>query len=627
MENFRKKIISWGAKLLLGLLIISFALWGIGDYTMGGKDGDEIVAQVGDQTISGRDLKFRVNNSVDRMRKIFGEKVSSEQLMAMGVIDQTLENLIEESLFTQYSQKLGLIISDEILGTEIRTDKQFLDSSGKFHRDKFRQLINRLGYNEKTFMELYRKELIQRQLLSTINFAEVKPKQLLNDLVQHRGERRTAHIFKINHQSMRITNRPTKQVIDDFYKKNEKRFISPEYRSLTLLTLTPTQIAGEIDILDTAISQEYEDRVLEFSTTETRSIQQIIVPKQEQAKEIIKSLNKGISFLETGKKIGEMDASQINLGEFTKSQLPIKIIAEKAFSLSLKTFSEPIKTSLGWHVIKIDKITPASVIPLSQVKNKIRKEMQLDKATDALVGLANKLEDELGSGATIQEAANTLNLQTVKLIKSDRLGLDDSGKPIKILQTKPEILETAFNTAQNQNSPLTDYDDSSFFILHVNEIFPPKLRPLKIIRKDVIKTWEKEQRESNAAELANKLSSLNKKIKTTKFVTSLGQTKPLTREGKGLDIAIPGDLISKIFNAKTKETVWTGGEEQTYMATVEKILPINPSNNAELIANIENELQENIRRDLREQFANAIRTKFDVTINKKPIEKMFYQSQ
>ena len=53
MENFRKKIISWGAKLLLGLLIISFALWGIGDYTMGGKDGDEIIAQVGDQTISG----------------------------------------------------------------------------------------------------------------------------------------------------------------------------------------------------------------------------------------------------------------------------------------------------------------------------------------------------------------------------------------------------------------------------------------------------------------------------------------------------------------------------------------------------------------------------------------------
>jgi len=218
MENFRKKIISWGAKLLLGLLIISFALWGIGDYTMGGKDSDEIIAQVGDHTISGRDLKFRVNNSVDRMRKIFGEKVSSEQLMAMGVIDQTLDNLIEESLFTQYAQKLGLVISDEILGTEIRTDKQFLDSSGKFHRDKFRQLINRLGYNEKTFMELYRKELIQRQLLSTINFAEVKPKQLLNDLAQHRGERRIAQIFKINHQSMRITNRPTKQVIGDFYK-------------------------------------------------------------------------------------------------------------------------------------------------------------------------------------------------------------------------------------------------------------------------------------------------------------------------------------------------------------------------------------------------------------------------
>ena len=627
MENFRKKILSWGAKLLLGLLIISFALWGIGDYTMGGKDENEIIAQVGDQKISGSDLKFRVNNSIDRMRTLFGEKVSTEQLMAMGVIDQTLDSLIEESLFTQYSQKLGLIISDDILGAEIKTDKQFLDSSGKFHRDKFRQLINRLGYNEKTFMELYRKELIQRQLLSAINFALVKPKQLLNDLVQHRGEKRIAQIFKINHQSMRIANRPTKEVIGDFYKNNEKKFISPEYRSLTLLTLTPKQIVDEIDILDTAITQEYEDRISEFSTTEIRSIQQIIVPKQEQAKEIIASLNKGISFLETGKKIGKMDKNQINLGKFTKSQLPIKIIAEQAFSLSLNTFSKPIKTSLGWHVVKIDKIIPASVIPLSKVKSKIRKEMQLDKATDALVGLANKLEDELGSGATIKEAANTLNLQTVKFIKSDRLGLDDLGKPIKILQTRPEILETAFNTPQNQNSPLTDYDDSSFFILHINEIFPPKLRPLKIIRKDVVKTWEKEQKEKNAAKLASKLSSSNKKIKATKFVTSLGQTKPLKRDGQGLDIAVPGDLISKIFSAKPTETVWTKGEKHTYLATVEKILPTNALNDKELVVNIGNQLQENIRRDLREQFANAIRAKLEVTINKKPIEKMFYQSQ
>ena len=174
---------------------------------------------------------------------------------------------------------------------------------------------------------------------------------------------------------------------------------------------------------------------------------------------------------------------------------------------------------------------------------------------------------------------------------------------------------------------MTDYDDSSFFILHVNEIFLPKLRPLKIIRKDAVKTWEKEQKENNAAKLANKLSSSNKKIKTTKFVTSLGQTKPLKRDGQGLDIALPGDLISKIFSAKPKETVWTKGEKHTYMATIEKILPTNYSNNKELIVNTENELQENIRRDLREQFANAIRAKLDVTINKKPIEKMFYQSQ
>ena len=73
--------------------------------------------------------------------------------------------------------------------------------------------------------------------------------------------------------------------------------------------------------------------------------------------------------------------------------------------------------------------------------------------------------------------------------------------------------------------------------------------------------------------------------------------------------------------------MWTKGEKQTYMATVEKIIPTNSSNNKELIVNVENQLQENIKRDLREQFVNAIRAKLDVTVNKKPIEKMFYQDQ
>ena len=164
LGNLREKILSWGAKILLGLLIVSFALWGIGDYTTGNLGKDETVATIGEREISSRELKTQVDLSILRMRQVLGQELTNEQAISLGIVDQTLKGIVQETLLSEGAGEAGLMVGDESLGIAIRNDRQFKNRDGRFDRSIFQQALNRSGLNENSFAELYRKELLQEQL-------------------------------------------------------------------------------------------------------------------------------------------------------------------------------------------------------------------------------------------------------------------------------------------------------------------------------------------------------------------------------------------------------------------------------------------------------------------------------
>ena len=99
LSNLREKILSWGAKILFALLIISFGLWGVGDYITGGGDRNEAVAEVGNRQITSRELKSQIKKALARFREIMGQNFTDEQARSLGIVDQTLNSMIRENLF------------------------------------------------------------------------------------------------------------------------------------------------------------------------------------------------------------------------------------------------------------------------------------------------------------------------------------------------------------------------------------------------------------------------------------------------------------------------------------------------------------------------------------------------
>ena len=178
-----------------------------------------------------------------------------------------------------------------------------------------------------------------------------------------------------------------------------------------------------------------------------------------------------------------------------------------------------------------------------------------EEALEVIFAQVNKLEDVLGSGGTLNDAATELGLTLHKVDLLDKVGHDNKDKAVANLPGTP-FLKTVFETAEGQESLVTETGDSGFFVLSVDSIVKPALRPLTDVRAEVIDDWQADQRWKAARDRAKKaIDQLNKGGKIADLAKKNGwkheQTKPFSRNGDGASPDMPPALVSDLFAAKS----------------------------------------------------------------------------
>jgi peptidyl-prolyl cis-trans isomerase D len=336
----------------------------------------------------------------------------------------------------------------------------------------------------------------------------------------------------------------------------------------------------------------------------------------------------GNDFIEVAKEVTNFDQEALELGDLTRGELTIKELGDAAFSLDVGNYTVPIRSSLGWHILRVTNITPATKKALGEVRNGLKRSIQLDLAADSLITLSNQIEDELGAGASIRDAAARLNLRVENIPAIDNQGLNELGKAIDGISDQKEILNAVFATSEGEDSDLNDYGSSNFFILHVEKVTKPTLRPLDKIINDVRMAWKHDHRaeeaENKAKNLVNELNNgISPKILASKLKVDLLSTRPFTRSGEGLKRELPRELISKVFASKVRSSVLAAGNGVHLVAFVsEKRHPIT-ANRSKLAEAIRVQLSENFLGDLKKQLAEALRKRLGVTINRENIKQIF----
>ena len=412
LNSFNSFIKGFAAKILLVLLVLSFAVWGVGDMVRTGGATKEL-ASVGKVDISMNEFQRSLDREKQNMQRALGAQYKPELLKSMQLPQQVLQGLIQRSLLLQEASALGIRPSDADIASNIHNNPAFHDDKGHFDKDMFKTRLKSSNLTEKAYVEQLRNQMALELLMGSVSGHAMVHSKAVETLFLSRSQQRNFALY-IMDESLVVAPEPKKEDIEAFYKSNESLFSAPEYRTLSYVRFTSADLP-EAKLSKEDIAKVYEERLDEFRLEERRTIQQLLFSSEEKAKEAHAMAKAGKSFKDIAKEKHPSNENALSLGAIPRSGL-FDEAASIVFAMKKDEVSDPIKSPFGWHIFRVDAITPPGVKPLEEVRAGLEKDLNQTHQDDAINRMANSLEDALAGGATLADVANERTSRVLKRI-------------------------------------------------------------------------------------------------------------------------------------------------------------------------------------------------------------------
>jgi peptidyl-prolyl cis-trans isomerase D len=508
LRGLRKASSNWLGKAVMaavvGFLVISFAIWGIGDIFRG--FGRSTVAKIGRTEITVEQFRTLYNDRLQQYSRQLGRPISADQARAAGLDRVVIGQIFSEILLDERARELGLALSDSEVVKLITNDPAFRGPNGQFDRFRFEQTIRNAGYTEARFVAEQRRQMLRRELAGTIASGLSAPKALVEALNRYQNEQRSIEYVLLDRALAGEIPSPPPEALAKYFEDRKILFRTPEYRKLVLVSLIPSEQARWIEISDADLKRAYEERRTRYVTPERRHIMQIDFPNAEAASAAAERIAKGTSFAEIAKELGKSE-KDIDLGAVPKSAMIDRPVADAAFALKEGEVSAPVQGRFGTVLVQVLKIEPEQVRPLEQVAGELKQELATARAKSEIFDVYNKIEDARAEGKSLEEAAANLKLEA-RTIEVDRSGRDPAGTPVKLPDAQ-RLLAGAFTTDIGvERDPLQFQDGYIWY--EVTGISPSRERSLDEVKDQVEARWRDQE---IATRLDAKATAIMEKLK------------------------------------------------------------------------------------------------------------------
>lgn len=621
LEVFRQASKSWIAKVLFGLLIISFAIWGIGDMVrVGVSNAPAVVA--GDVEVSADEVVETYRRELQRLQRTFGSQFTEEQARQMGLLERTLDNVVARALLDQAANDLDMTAPTDVVSRQIAANPAFQNQLGQFDPNLFRQAIGAAGFTEARFLATARDDLKRGHYLAALTEGVTAPAPLAAPLFAFRAERRVADTVEFGADKMPVPPAPPESDLKQYWQANQNRFMAPEYRALAAVLLRPADVAADMKIDEQAIADAYAQRQAEFVQHEERTVRQLLLQDQQTAQQAVELIQKNVDFAEAAK---QLDHPVLDLGSIDRQALEAisPELAQAVFSVPAGAITQPVQTPLGWHVAQVTEIQPGKERPLAEVREQLIQDIVRERSIDLLYELANKVEDTLAGGASLEEAAQKLNLTLVKA-EVDARGIDKQGQPVAELPTSEKFLGTVFSTPSGSETSMTELENGGFFLARVDGVTPPAARPFETVKDEVLKAWQAEQQQAAAKLQAEQaLAKLQAGEPAEAVAQQLGGeakvTPPFTRNPQ------PGTVSPQVAAEAFK--LQQGGVAVVPTATgatvvrLQQVQTADPQAEAQTYQQVRQQLGEAMSADLIDQLVAGLNAKYGAKVNRQVIDE------
>jgi len=496
LDQLRSSAGSWVAKIFIGLLALSFGVWGINDVFRGSTS--QTLVQVGDRHIGAEEFRQAFDQQVRAFSRRTGQAFTAEQARQIGLDQQVLSSLVQGAALETQAKAMQLVVPDKVIADEVAANKVFHNTRGQFDPDYFRRILANANMTEQQFMAEERQNKLRATLSGAVDEGLKAPAPMVEAVWKYRNEQRDARYFLVTADISKITD-PGDQDLKSFYEANGGLFSIPERRAISVVVADADAVGARLPVDDDQVQAEYDRNKDTYGTPEKRTIQQIAFPNMDEARKAFERIKGGADFLAVAKERGLTEADA-TLGEFTKSQVPDPALADAAFQLQENAVSEPVAGKLATVLLRVTGIAPGATKTLEEAKPEIVKKIQHERGRDEVLNLYDKIEDARAGGQSLEEIAKAENLKLLALDGLDRSGRDGDGKEVEDFPSKDKVLEAAFSTEVGaDNEPVSTQSDG-FVWYEVTGITPRSVKPLDQVREDAIAAWKK--RKQGEASLA-----------------------------------------------------------------------------------------------------------------------------
>lgn len=615
-------------KMLLGLLILSFAVWGVGDMVTSAVSENAAVT-VGEKEISPYRLQREYRVELNRLRR-FGMQIDSEQAREIGLMVSLARRMADRLVLTTASETLGLTVSDDAVRRWIANAPEFKGPTGQFDRGRFYQVISANGLSEAGFAEVIKEDLGRRALAQVVTDGAVAPSILVRELLAYQLEARRIELGTLPLDEATEIPSPDDETLAKFHEEKANAYMKPERRKLTALIVTLDSIADSIDVPEEKLAAVYEERKESYITEATVNMQQMLFPDEAKAQEARKRIVAGETFAAVAKDMLQLEESDIDLGKLTAAEVQPPELSEAVFSLPVDGISEPVKSILGWHLVKVTAKTTRVEKTLDDVRQELSREVAREMGLDTLYEMINDVENTLAeSGNRLEDAAKLIGREVTVIEAIDPRGNDASGQPVPDLPQPAQFVATAFQTDPGLTSKVVDSEEA-LFVLRVEKVSPSEITPLAEIKEEVENDWKTEQRMEaigkKAEDLVKRASEGGAFSQLMTQADGKTETPPnLLRNGSyGAEKGptLPSELVDQIFDAKVGEVVMTKTDDGYQIAHLLEVVPAETPDQAMVDRETEG-LSNAIGGDVVEELVSVLRNQIGVEINQGVINELY----
>ncbi|MBN7785700.1 SurA N-terminal domain-containing protein [Ponticoccus gilvus] len=547
--------------LLLGLLLL--ALGGFGATSFSGNLRS--IGSVGETPIPVSTYARSLQNEIRAIEAQQGGAMTFQQAQARNIPQQVLSQMVVTAALKEEADTLGISVGDDKLAQDLRAIQAFRGTDGSFNREAYRMTLENAGLSEREFEEQLRGESASTLLQGAVLAGIKMPPAYLDTLIAYTGERRSFSWAEVSADAGDLDTGTTEATEDDlraFYEENIGAFTRPRTKDITYAWLTPEMIVETVEVDEDSLRAAYEERSAQYNMPERRLAERLVFANEAAAQDAAERIAAGEVTFEDLVAKRDLDLADVDLGDVSRADLGEA--AETVFAAEVGSVTGPAQSDLGVALYRVNAVLPAQETSFEDALPDLRGELALDRARRVVEQQAQGFDDELAGGVTLEELAETTDME---------LGQIDWNSRAEGTVTGYEAFRAAAEAAEEGDYPeIAELGDGGVFALRVDGIAEAAPYTFDEVRDEVRAAYDAQARANAALEQAEALlAPLAGDASFEEMGLEQRTETGLSRTSFGSDL--PPEVLERVFTMRPAETAAIATGDSAIVVRLDDILP------------------------------------------------------